>query len=138
MLQRRRKTRGLQGRTQYSKPNKEVGTIDDKTGNYRRAPGTIDDSKKTHETKGKFTQKQRLRGHCRAPTWNNYRRRFGPRLWAPPLLEKRACLATRPVLRLLLKKIILRKNESGAGAQLSKGPLAPIPRPGAAAVFAHG
>jgi hypothetical protein len=36
---------------------KNPGTIDDKTGNYRRALGTIDDGKKTHKTQEKATPK---------------------------------------------------------------------------------
>jgi hypothetical protein len=36
---------------------KNPGTIDDKTGNYRRALGTIDDGKKTHKTQEKTTPK---------------------------------------------------------------------------------
>ena len=42
---------------QYLAPEKGVGTIDDKTGNYRRAPGTIDDGKKTHKPQEKPTPK---------------------------------------------------------------------------------
>lgn len=36
---------------------KNPGTIDDKTGNYRRALGTIDDGKKAHKTQEKSTPK---------------------------------------------------------------------------------
>jgi hypothetical protein len=42
---------------QYRQRTKEVGTIDDNTGNYRRAPGTIDDGKKMHKTQEKPTPK---------------------------------------------------------------------------------
>jgi hypothetical protein len=42
---------------QYPAHEKRGGTIDDKTGNYRRAPGTIDDGKKTHKTQEKPTPK---------------------------------------------------------------------------------
>ena len=49
---RRRKTSDRQRRAKSS-ANNEVGTIDDKTGNYRRAVGTISDSKKPHQTQRK-------------------------------------------------------------------------------------
>ena len=52
--------------------NKGAGTIDDKTGNYRRAPGTIDDGKKTHETQEKTHPKLRQQGHFRTSTRNDY------------------------------------------------------------------
>lgn len=53
---RHRKTRDRQ-RKAKSSANSGVGTIDDKTGNYRRALGTIDDRKKPHKTQEKTTPK---------------------------------------------------------------------------------
>ena len=52
--------------------SEKTGTIDDKTGNYRRAPGTIDSGKKTHKRQEKTHPKLRQQGHCRTSTMNNY------------------------------------------------------------------
>jgi hypothetical protein len=53
---RRRKTRDRQRRA-ISSANKGVGTIDVKTGNYRRALGAIDDGPKPHKIQEKTTPK---------------------------------------------------------------------------------
>ena len=56
-----------------------VGTIDDKTGNYRRTLGTIADGK----TRTKYRKKEHeiaAAGPLPGPTRNDYGRRFGPRL----------------------------------------------------------
>ncbi|MGK5008923.1 hypothetical protein [Janthinobacterium sp. MDB2-8] len=70
-----------------------MGTIDDKTGNYRRAPGTIDDGKKTHETKGKTHPKLRQQGDCRTSTRNDYSDALVRAYVAPSSLGKTGFLA---------------------------------------------
>lgn len=73
---------------------KNSGTINDKTGNYRRVTGTIDDGKKRTRYKKKNHSEVAVSGSLPPSTRNNYRRRFGPRLLHGPCLEKQAYLAT--------------------------------------------
>lgn len=75
--------------------NNGAGTIDDKTGNYRRAPGTIDDGKKTHETQEKTHPKLPQQGDCWTSTRNDYGDASVLAYLAPSSLRKTGFLAMK-------------------------------------------
>jgi hypothetical protein len=72
-----------------------VGTIDDKTGNYRRAPGTIGDGRKTHETKEKTHPNYGSRATAGPPLGMTIETLRSAPIWRRPRSEKRACLAMK-------------------------------------------